>query len=272
MAPEAETTRAPQNQSLEGIWDLIPPEERVELISEAQAKGIEATLLFLLMTFSAALGLKTPWIFLGSLLLAPFAFQIISIKAWRLLKPRPILEYFTAKTTARAYADSVGGRSLEPALMLRGELQPAIEDGTAGESAEDDSLRPAPKPVWISLFPDTLVVVAEGRNGAILELGHSLLRNFSISAEGFDDGDEGGTKRLKLEVERHPGEISRWYLTSRYPAALLACERRASAYIGRHERQLQIEAERRAAREREQQPRLGQARPRSAELGFSAAR
>ena len=271
MASEAETTQGSKDSLARDIWGRIPPEERLEVLANAQAKGVQAALLLLLMAFSVALGLKLPWVFFGSLLLVPFAFQIMSSKAWQMAKARPMLEYAAARATARLFALSSGARYVEPALMFRAELQPSIS-GVDLDSSDDELLeKPTAKPVWVSLFPETIVIAAEGQSGARLELAHSLFANFSITAEGFEEGDESDGKSLSIEVESHPGTVSRWSLRSRHPATLLACERRAKAYMTRHQREVEEKERRRLEKEQSDQARLASSRPRTPQLGLGAA-
>lgn len=271
MAPGAETTQEATGGSGEDIWGRIPPEERLEILASAQAKGVQASLLLLLMAFSAALGLKVPWIFFGSLALLPFSFQIMTAKAWRIMKTRPMLEYATARSTSRIYAYHAGARELVPGLMFRAELEPSLlGDGLDG--LEDELLeKPAAKPVWVSLYPDTMVIVAEGQAGARLELAHSLFHNFSLTAEGFEEGEEGTSKRLSIEVESQPGTVSRWSLTSRHPATLLACDRRAKAYLALHRREEAERERRKVEEEQRKRVRLEQQRTKSAQIAFEGA-
>ena len=77
MAPGAETTQEASGGLAEDIWGRIPPEERLEIMAAAQAKGVQASVMLLLMGFSVAIGLKAPWILFGTILLLPFAFQIM---------------------------------------------------------------------------------------------------------------------------------------------------------------------------------------------------
>lgn len=266
MASEAETTQQSKEDLGRDIWGRIPPEERLEVLANAQAKGVQAALLLLLMAFSVALGFKLPWIFFGSLLLVPFAFQIMCSKAWYMAKAIPLLEYSAALATARLFALNSGARTYEPALMFRAELQPRVE-GSDLDGADEALLeQPSAKPVWVSLFPDTMVIVAEAANGARLELAHSLFENFSITAEGFDESDEAGSKRLTIQVESQLGAVSRWNLDSRHPATLLACERRTKAYIARHQRDIEEQKQRELERQQRDQARIGQQRPRPSQI------
>jgi hypothetical protein len=138
------------------------------------------------MAFSAALGLRNTWVFFASLLVMPFAFQSVTNRAWRLVKALPMLEYATARTSARVYAQIAGSGHADPRLMFRAFLEPAIRDDYPDEALE----RTSQKPVWVSLFPDTLVIASESREGARLELAHNIFGNFSISADGGEEGDE----------------------------------------------------------------------------------
>lgn len=224
--------------------------------------------MILLMTFSAALGLKNPWIFFASLLVLPFAFQRVTSRAWGMTKAMPMLEYAAARTSARVYAQIADSRHVEPRLMFRASLEPVLSDDYPDEGAE----RTSPQPVWVSLFPDTLVIASESRQGARLELAQNIFHSFSITADGAEDGEESAVRKLTVEVESQPGTVSRWHIASPHPAKLLACERLARALIEKHARLRKQEEERRLAREREAQQKLANPRARTPELGFSAAR
>lgn len=268
MAPEEQNAPAAQSpEPLEGIWEMIPPEERLEVLASAQARGLEACLMLLLMAFSAALGLRNPWVFFASLLVMPFAFQSVTNRAWRLVKALPMLEYATARTSARVYAQIAGSGHADPRLMFRAFLEPAIRDDYPDEALE----RTSQKPVWVSLFPDTLVIASESREGARLELAHNIFGNFSISADGGEEGDESQVRKLTIEVESHPGKVSRWHIASPHPTKLFACDRLARALIEKHERMRKVEEERRLAREREAKQKLAQPRAHAPQLHHSAA-
>lgn len=269
MAPGAEKTQEATGGPGEDIWGRIPPEERLEILASAQAKGVQASLLLLLMAFSAALGLKIPWIFFGSLALLPFSFQIMTAKAWRIVKTRLSLEYATARSTSRMYAFHAGALDLIPSLMFRAELEPSL----LGDGLEDELLeKPTAKPVWVSLYPDTMVIVAEGPSGARLELAHPLFSNFSLTAEGFDELEESTSKRLSIGIESQPGAVSRWNLTSRHPATLLACERRAKAYIARHQREKEELERRNLEEQKRKRAQLEQQRAKAAQIAFETDR
>ncbi len=268
MAPGAETTQEASGGLAEDIWGRIPPEERLEIMASAQAKGVQASLMLLLMGFSVAIGFKVPWILFGTILLMPFAFQIMSAKAWHLVKARPMLEYATARATSRLYAYHAGAHDLTPGLIFRAELEPVLQADEQDELSDELSEEPVAKPVWVSLYPDTMVIIAEGPQGARLELGHSLFQNFSITAEGFDELEESSAKKLSIEVESHPGAVSRWNLASRYPATLLACERRAKAYITRHQKQVEAAERRKLEEQQQKQARLEQQRAKTAQIAF----
>jgi len=271
MAPQAQRSQDDSNElSPNLMWQRIPPEERLELLAAAQAKAIESIFIFLLMTLGAALGFKNPWIFWGSLVVVPFTFQTMTNKAWRIMKAQPILEYLTARSTARVFATLAEARDLEPALMFRAELVPVFTDTGDVDSPEAAFETPSGTPVWVTLFTDTLVIFSESKRGAQLELAHSLFKNFSIGGRGDDDGEEAPSNSVAIAVESHPGEISRWHIKSPHKAKLLACKRLSQSLITQYEQERKMSEQRRLERQKKASEKLVATRPPAAQLGHAA--
>jgi hypothetical protein len=207
------------------IWRKVPPEEKLELMARAQSKGVGASLVILIITATVAVGLRLPWVFWAAFATVPFAFQFASARAWRDIKPRTVLEYLAARSAARRYAYGAQAADLTVDLMFKGRL--GRDFSSLGESAELDARledRDAVN-VWVSLFPDTIVMISERAGGAKLEMVYSTIERLAVTAEGFDDSSP-EQRRLVFDVEPRKGERERWFLTSPYPAALLVCERK----------------------------------------------
>lgn len=241
MAKKTETTNYTPD-----IWRRIPPEEKLEMMAKAHSKGIGASLVVLLMTGTVAVGLRFPWVFWGAFLAVPFVFQFVAAKAWRDIKPRTILEYLAARSAARRYAYSAQSQDLTPELMFKGSLERSRQEDTIEQQMDFDPEKPRPPrtPVWVALFRDTLVMMSEQQGGAKLEFAHPLFERFKATAEGFEDGTP-NDRRIRLDVSaRKDSTAATFFLTSDYPASLLACERKIQSFIVDHrnhqERSVQI--------------------------------
>jgi hypothetical protein len=228
MAAAAQT--ALSTDTYPEIWRKIPPEEKLELMARAQSRGVAATLALLAITATVAVGLKLPWLFWGAFLVIPIVFQFAAMKEWRTLKPRTMLEYLAARSASRRFAYVALSQDLTVLLLYKGTLERLPVD--SGEQLEDlsvDGTHGHTTPVWVALFPDTLVVMSERRGGAQPELVHTLREKLQLTAEGFDESGE--SRRLMVEINDETKPTQRWSITSSYPAALLASGRLMSRAI-----------------------------------------
>ena len=223
----------PNNQVLlDDVWQKIPPEEKLQLLAKAQSTGISTIFVLLMFTASMAVGLKSPWIFWGSFFAVPFVFQMASAKAWRITKPRAIVEYTAARASAGMYANQVDGHDLNPILVFKGTLERAEHENADFSSdtfIEDEEPR-GPVPVWVTLFPDSLVMFSESPYGSRREFACSIFDDLSVSSEGMDD-ITATDKRIVVSLKNKAGEESQWTLRSDYPASLVACERKLHSAI-----------------------------------------
>lgn len=224
------------NSSLD-IWRKVPPEEKLELMARAHAQGVAASLLVLGIAATAAIGLKIPQLFWGAFTAVPFVFQLVSVRAWRGLRPRLILEYLAARSAARRYAFGAHGQDLNSALMFRGELQSEIGDGAP--PVEDDLLGVVWRPVWVSLFPDTFVIISEQRGGAKLEVARVLDDRLSAKAIGFEPGDDSRERKVVLSFTGKDGNTWTFSVRSQHNAALLAFERKIHGFIAEQKAELE---------------------------------
>ncbi len=82
-----------------------------------------------------------------------------------------------------------------------------------------------PVPVWVTLFPDCVVMFSETPFGSRREFAHSIFEDLSASSESPEE-DFGAHKRLTISVHDETGAEHRWVLTSTHSAHLSACERK----------------------------------------------
>jgi hypothetical protein len=218
-------------RALAETWQKIPEEERGGLLAQAKAQGVEACFICALIGCALAISLQAQWIALTAFAFIPLLYQVVSTRVWLETKPLTTLKYFIAAATSKMYAQHL--QSSDPALKLifRGSLEavpPEDQNALDPEFVEEvQEQQPQPKDVWISLFPDALVMIAEGTEGATLEFAHSTLRDFQIALDS-PESDDGSPTPSRLLIQTTANEMveSRWVLSSPHTASLLACERK----------------------------------------------
>ena len=224
-------TPADNRELLADVWQKLPPEEKLNLFSEAKATGISTVVMTFIFATALAIGLKTPWVLWGTFFVLPMAFQIASGKAWRVIKPKALVEYSAARATACFFAAKVGGHNMNPSIILKGicrqQLPDSGDDELLSDPEELERMR-TPKSAWITLFPDSIVIFSESPQGAVNELSRPLLdRDLSITSEEPDQFDEPqAPKTLIVTAKSEKGEMLRWTLSSPFADTLSAFERR----------------------------------------------
>lgn len=229
-------TNSANDALIADVWQKIPPEDKKALASEAQSTAISAVVVFMMFGWGIAVGFKQPWYLWGSFCIVPFLFQILCRKAWNSIKPRAIVEYTAARATATHYASRAQGQELIPSLQFKGTLERELSDGFAEQdSALAHELNPesrGPVPVWVTLFPDSVVMFSETPRGAKRELACSLFEELSVTSEGFDD-DALDQRKLLFSLRGPDGIEHRWTLRSSHISQLTACERKLQNSIER---------------------------------------
>jgi hypothetical protein len=81
--------------------------------------------------------------------------------------------------------------------------------------------------MWVALLTDSIVVMAEDSGGASLALGHLLDKNIEIKGEGTSEYSNDRTVKIILKDPRNAERT--FTLTSPYPAALIAFEKKSQA-------------------------------------------
>ena len=223
------------------IWRIIPPEEKLEMMAYAQSKGVLAVIVALILGGTCAVALKIPGILWFSLATIPVVFQFAQGKAWRTVKPAKVLRYLAARSAARRYAFAQRGNDLNCMLMFRGKIERLYSAENAQDAIEAAIEQNKEAEVWIGLFRDAIVMMSEQPGGAKLEFGHLL--NDKVSVEGkspSDGGDYASDKELIFSytedklgddfLESANKRTKQIKLTSKYPAALIAFEKKIQEY------------------------------------------
>lgn len=224
-----------ENQALlDDVWQKIPPEEKQAVFTDAQTIGISTALILIMFGAAIAIGLHQPWFFWGSFAVVPFLFQVASAKAWNMAKPRVIVHYTAARATAVYYAQQVGGQNLLPSLQFKGILsrevsEEELEKNDSFMQEEGEERRP-PVSVWVTLFPDSLVMFSETPLGSRKELACSIFEELSIGTDVGDE-DSGEQRKLTISLRNDEGAEQRWILTSSHTGNLVACERKLQSAL-----------------------------------------
>lgn len=222
------------------IWQKIPIEERQELLTLANSRGLEVCAITAIFACACAFGFKAPWMLLGLAALLPVLYQVIAARVCQEIRPQLIARYLVANKTATRYAEYLKAPDTESKLIFLGKAlevkdEPAPEKNEfVDEYAEEQRLtHQNSKEVWICLFSQSLIMFSESQTGAKLELASSLLNDFSLTLEVSDKGN--ALNALIIEAPSSEGSKSRWVISSRNQSALIACERKFRFYRQRAE-------------------------------------
>lgn len=220
-----------ENIEFPDLWRQIPPEEKLEVMSRAHARGILAALVSVIIGATLAVGFQANFLLWSSLLVGIFVFQFAAGRAWRTLRPIMLLEYLAARSATRRYAFTANSKELSVVQIFRGQLEEQFDQDHAEDAlnATIDNVKEAA--VWVALFRDAVVMIAERPGGAELKLGHVLDDKLEISARSVD-GKEYSTKReVIFQFKDRLFKTSRRFaLRSKYSAALAVFEKRVLAY------------------------------------------
>ena len=219
------------------IWRLVPPEEKLVIMSRSHAHGFAITGSLLLVAGTIAVGLQLKWVFWGGLMISPLIYQFAASKKWRDLKPRVLLEFLAARSVARRYAYSLRAPTLGIELMFRGGFRRVYEDENELDLALSDiEVQVNTATMWVVLLESAFVVVEEGYGGARLAFGHVLDDRIDIegiSPEGAAEYDNERRVFISFQDGSNNPPI-RMEVTSEHPVALNALERKfkdAKSYL-----------------------------------------
>ncbi|MCS6961714.1 MAG: hypothetical protein NZT61_04330 [Deltaproteobacteria bacterium] len=188
----------------ETSFQLVPPEEKLEILAESQGSGLVFLGLCLFFFIVTAIGYQFPWLILSGFLLAPVIYKSASNKAWNKLKAEKMLYYLGARSACRRFAFSLGAVDLEPKILFRGYLT---------ETYDPWHEEPITSPVWVALFNDCVIAIQEKKGGAVLRFGSILGPKLKVSRE---DG------KVVMKKDIYMQDRFTYTITSDYPVALTA--------------------------------------------------
>ncbi|RME61377.1 MAG: hypothetical protein D6780_01820 [Candidatus Dadabacteria bacterium] len=202
------------------IWKLVPPEEKLEILAKAQARGIISAVIGIILCAALAIGFSLPMLFWISLIGSPLVFQIAASRMWKMLHPQIVLWYLAARSAARRYAFILKSEDLTIKLIFKGELRNlALEEESRDPTAQKWL------PVWVVLFRDCLVIIREMPGGAQLEFGGLLGERLKLEPrDDYEDASGIRYKELYLVFNGRDAPPQKVLLRSRYQAAMVALE------------------------------------------------
>jgi len=207
------------------LWRQIPPEEKLQVLSNAHAKGVSAMLGCVVLAATLAVGFEKAWILWVSLVLSPLVFQFVAGKQWRANRPRTMLEYLAARSAARRFAFSIHGDDLQLQLLFRGEI--THDFGEDVLSQLDASVEGNAKAaVWVALFGDAVVLMSEARGGARLEFGHQINSSLDISIDNHGGSDYSNDKEIIMSGSGSDSKKGKVRLTSKQSAAMVVFQKK----------------------------------------------
>lgn len=220
------------------IWDSIPPEEKFEMLAKAQARGVGAAIMLVIVGCTLAVGFRFDVLMWGALLISPLLFQFVAGKAWRDMRPPMLLEYLAARSAARRYAFANKSQDLGLVLIFKGEFEPLA---ATAELEETFGRAFGAITGWIALFNDCVVVITERPGGA--ECLFAQILNDKIGIEGRSESGEeyANDREVIITSQTKRGDQRRIKLTSRYPAALVVFEKKAQQLINVWKNRMNIE-------------------------------
>ena len=211
------------------LWRQIAPEEKIELMSKAHAKGVMTAMIVIVVMCTLAVGLHQPWMVWSSLIISPLIFQMAAGQAWRVVKPRTMLEHLAVRSAARRYAFSHKAQDLGLVTVFRGELQEKFDNNNLEEALEAMEVAVetnSESSVWIALFNDAVIAITERRGGAELKMGHLINKKLAVSSNSPSGKEYAPGHQVLISYEDNAGKERSYIITSRYTGALIVFEKK----------------------------------------------
>jgi 6-pyruvoyl-tetrahydropterin synthase len=215
------------------VWRQIPPEEKLEMMARAHAKGLTTSLGVILLGSTCAIAFQEVSLMWGTILVSPIIFQMSASKAWRGLKPVKILRYLAARSAARRYAYTAQSSDLTMDLIFQGAIEEVIDESNAEEVLEAAARNVKATEAWITLFKDTVVVMSEKTGGAKSELVAPIDHKLLVDSNSLDGQDYSTSKEVYLttvipglDTLAEEDTRTRYKLTSASPGALVVFEKK----------------------------------------------
>ncbi len=163
------------NLSVDDAWNAVALEERLELVSKAQAHGLIGCTCSVLLIGTIAYGFDAIWLLWAGMATVPFVFPLFASYSWRRGKPALILAYLAVRAVARRYAYGYNLTDLDIVLIYRGTMKELFktkeEEALSKHKQTIDFEAPVEtdKLVWICLLRGGVLVLSERAGGAKLE-------------------------------------------------------------------------------------------------------
>ncbi len=214
-------------------WRQIPPEEKFALMSRAHASGMLACTISLILGCTLAVGLHMQWLIWAPIVATPLIFQFAAGKAWRDLRPKIMLEYLAARSAARRYAYTADSKDLGVRLILRGHAEELFDQDHIQDAMEAIIADNKHASVWLALFNDALVIMAEKQGGAQCVSAQIISERIHLESKSLDDdGEYSKNKELYLTMApERTKPAKRFKITSDFPAALVVFEKKLQQAI-----------------------------------------
>jgi hypothetical protein len=219
--------------SIDRAWNGVALEERISLISKAQAEGLSAAVTFSALIGSIAYGFDAIWLFFGGIIASIVIIPLFSSYSWRRSKPEAILKQLAVRSMSRRYAFGIGVPELDISLIFRGYLQEVFdseEDEILKRSNEVIDIESAPqeeRAVWIALLKGAVVILSERAGGAKLEFITALTSE--VRCFDADEAKDGMRVVTVTGGGNHKGrKVNLW---TPYPGALYVFERQLNHFV-----------------------------------------
>ncbi len=216
------------------LWRQIPPEEKLELMSRAHAKGVTLAVITIIIMSTIAVGLHQPWMLWTSLMVSPLVFQLAAGKEWRALRPRTMLEHLAVRSAARRFAFSYKAKDLGLVAVIRGDVKEKFEEDKiedALEALEEAAEKNLESAAWIALFNDAVVAISERSGGAECKMGHLINKKMTVTSNSPSGKEYSQDHEVLITFDDNNGKKHTYVITSRYPASLIVFEKKLKSLL-----------------------------------------
>ena len=224
------------------IWKIIPPEEKIEVMAQSHCSGVLASMIFIVLFSTIAIGMQIRSLIWFSLIFSPIIFQYFSGIKWKKLKPKMILEYLAARSASRRYAYATNGRDLTLLVLFRGQFITKKNFGDIDPGQVENSSEIIEKDVWISLFGDTIILISEAQNGAILEFGHFIDNKIRILSSSVNDKNVRNKSVTLSYTDKRTAVEMEVGIKSKYPGALYVFEKKLESLMLKYKKGVELHA------------------------------
>lgn len=220
--------------NINNAWNAVALEERLELISKAQAQGTVAAIASFFLMGSVAYGFDQIWLLTAGAITAFLAFPFFANHRWRHGKPELILSYLAVRTVARRYAFGYRIPELDIILIFRGQLKQVFRTKEEEElyrqqqDVDFSTSRADIKDVWICLLRGGVVILSEKTGGAKLEFITNISSRVICRKPTANEDISPDSVVVSYEQSGLHRTVA---VTSKYPAALYVFEKQLSRLI-----------------------------------------